>query len=81
VISITHDLNFCATYFDRIIVLRQGEIIIDGPSERVLLEQELLASAAVAPPQLVRLARALNWNHFSRTPEAFVNQYYSREGS
>ena len=76
VISISHDLDFCAAYFDRIVVLRRGEVIADGPTSQVLLEEELLVSAAVHPPQLVRLALALDWPHFSRTAEDFVRDRY-----
>lgn len=78
VITISHDLDFCASYFDRIVVLRGGEIIADGPAAQVLLEVDLLASAAVKPPQLVRLALELGWPYFAPTPADFIQGFGSR---
>jgi energy-coupling factor transport system ATP-binding protein len=75
VLTISHDLDFCAEYFDRVVVLRSGEVIADGPAEDVLPQSELLASAAVNPPQLVRLAQALDLTIMPRTPEEFVEGY------
>jgi iron complex transport system ATP-binding protein len=36
-----HDLNLCALYFDRLVVLSSGRIVADGPPEKVI-QQELL---------------------------------------
>jgi energy-coupling factor transport system ATP-binding protein len=76
VLTISHDLDFCARYFDRVVVLRGGEVIADGPAEKVLIESSLLVSASVNPPQLVRLAQALDLSIMPRTPEEFVEDYY-----
>jgi energy-coupling factor transport system ATP-binding protein len=78
VITISHDLDFCARYFRRIVVLRGGEIIADGPTSQVLLEVDLLSSAAVKPPQLVRLAQGLNWDYFAATPEEFIQGFKNK---
>jgi energy-coupling factor transport system ATP-binding protein len=77
VITISHDLDFCARYFERVIVLRAGELIADGSTREVLLQSDLLASAAVNPPQLVRLGQALGISAMARTPDEFVNTYQS----
>jgi energy-coupling factor transport system ATP-binding protein len=78
VITISHDLDFCARYFERVIVLRGGELIADGPAAEVLTQTDLLASAAVNPPQLVRLAQALDMPIMARTPEEFVQAYQNK---
>jgi energy-coupling factor transport system ATP-binding protein len=75
VLTISHDLDFCAKYFNRVIVLRNGEVIADGPARDVLKETKLLASAAVNPPQLVRLSQSLGLQLMPRTPEEFVEDY------
>jgi iron complex transport system ATP-binding protein len=41
VVSAMHDLNLCALYFDRLVVLSSGRIVADGPPEKVI-QQELL---------------------------------------
>ncbi len=32
VVTITHDMDFVAEFFDRTVVMRQGEVILDGPT-------------------------------------------------
>jgi energy-coupling factor transport system ATP-binding protein len=59
VITITHDIDFCAEHFPRVVVMAQGRILADGPARTVLAEMETLARAEVEPPQMVRLAAGL----------------------
>ena len=58
-ITISHDIDFCAEHFGRVIVMAQGRVIGDGPASDVLAQADLLARAEVTPPQLVRLAAGL----------------------
>src|SRR6185503_17197152 len=55
VITITHDIDFCAENFGRVIAMSQGQIILDGKSAAVLGQAEALATTFVDPPQLTRL--------------------------
>ncbi|MBU2895727.1 heme ABC transporter ATP-binding protein [Vibrio hepatarius] len=41
VISVLHDLNLAARYCDRLILMHQGEIIADGPQDKVLTEDNI----------------------------------------
>ncbi|MGH7430151.1 MAG: ABC transporter ATP-binding protein, partial [Candidatus Methylomirabilaceae bacterium] len=41
VISAMHDVNLCAIYFDRLILLSSGQIVADGPPEKVIQPQLL----------------------------------------
>lgn len=59
VITISHDIDFCAENFDRIIALYQGTILLDGPTRVVLAEEERLAETYVDPPQLTRLGKRI----------------------
>lgn len=58
-ITITHDIDFCAEHFARLLVMAQGRVLLDGPAREVLVQDETLAQSYVEPPQLVRLARRL----------------------
>ena len=60
IIVITHDIALAAEYTDRIIALKDGEIIADGPPERVFLEAENLEETNIRPPQITQLGAALN---------------------
>jgi len=55
VITITHDIDFCAENFERVIAMSQGIILLDGSTNDVLGQQEILATTFVDPPQLTRL--------------------------
>lgn len=39
VITVLHDINLAAAFFDRILVLGEGEVIADGPVEETLTEE------------------------------------------
>jgi energy-coupling factor transport system ATP-binding protein len=58
VVAITHDMEFAASRFDRIVVMRDGVIVADGPPEEVFAPAgfELLASTGLTPPPAARVA-------------------------
>ena len=59
VIVITHDIEFAADVVERVVVLRAGAVVVDGPAGEVLASPELEETAGIAPPQLLQLGRAL----------------------
>jgi energy-coupling factor transport system ATP-binding protein len=59
VITISHDIDFCADHCRRLVVLGQGRVLLDGPPAVVFDRPDVLAQTAVEPPQLARLARRL----------------------
>jgi energy-coupling factor transport system ATP-binding protein len=75
VIAITHDMEFCADHFGRVVVMADGRIIADGDADDILCQTELLARADVRPPQLVQLAQALGLPHAPLTESAFLDLY------
>ena len=72
VITITHDIDFCAENFERVIALSQGKILLDGPASNVLGQEETLAQTYVDPPQLTRLGKRLGFNKTVRNQEEFL---------
>jgi energy-coupling factor transport system ATP-binding protein len=73
VITITHDIDFCAENFERVIALSQGQILLDGDTNDVLAQEEILASTYVEPPQLTRLGKRLRLKQTVRNQEEFLN--------
>lgn len=59
VIMITHDMNLVTQYADRTIVMGNGEILLDGPTDRVFREVEILKKTFIKPPPISLLAREL----------------------
>lgn len=75
VITITHDIDFCAENFDRVIALSKGKILLDGPAQDILGQEEILAQTYVDPPQLTRLGKRLGLKETVRNQDEFLQQY------
>jgi energy-coupling factor transport system ATP-binding protein len=73
IITITHDIDFCAENFERVIAMSQGKILLDGKANDVLGREEILATTYVDPPQLTRLGKRLGFKDTVRTQEEFLN--------
>lgn len=78
VLAITHDIEFCADHFQRVVVMAGGEIVAEGLASEVLSQQELLQRSQLESPQMVRLAQALSMNASPLTVEAFMNAFEER---
>jgi energy-coupling factor transport system ATP-binding protein len=73
VITITHDIDFCAENFERVIAMSQGKILLDGRTNDVLGQEEILATTYVEPPQLTRLGKRLGFKQAVRNQEEFLD--------
>ncbi len=61
VIAISHDMRFVADCFERVIVMREGRVILDGRPEEIFAEANwsLLASTYLEPPLPARVGAKL----------------------
>lgn len=73
VITITHDIDFCAENFERVIALSQGRVLLDGRANEVLGQEEVLAATYVDPPQLTRLGKRLGFKETVRNQDEFLD--------
>lgn len=80
VVAITHDIDFAAETFDRMIVMSRGRIVGDGPTPEMVEQFELLAGAAVDAPQLTRLARELNLAPGTQDQASFLRRLSDAKG-
>jgi energy-coupling factor transport system ATP-binding protein len=72
VITITHNIDFCAENLERVIAMSQGKVLLDGPANEVLGQEEILARTYVDPPQLTRLGKRLGFKKTVRNEEEFL---------
>jgi energy-coupling factor transport system ATP-binding protein len=74
VIAITHDMEFAAANFTRVIVMRLGEVIADGPPTAIFAadQRELLASTGLTPPPAARIAAAMGLSIVPADADALV---------
>jgi len=60
-VAVTHDMEFAARQFTRIVVMRAGEVVADGTPEEVFVPSNgaLLASTGLTLPPAARIAARL----------------------
>ena len=77
VIIITHSMWVAAEYAARTVVMRNGSVILDGPTREVFRREEELASANLKPPPIVQLSNRLNIGALSveEMTRAFVSGF------
>lgn len=56
-ITISHDMKFVTKNFDRVIVLKNGELLLDGTPEEVFSKPEILSESYVTPPPITRVCQ------------------------
>jgi energy-coupling factor transport system ATP-binding protein len=56
ILLVTHDLGNVARYARRVVVVGNGGIVADGPTESIMVNRALLDRSHLAPPQIVRLS-------------------------
>ena len=76
VLTITHDIDFCAENFERVIAMAQGTILLDGNVSDVLGQDETLAKTYVDPPQITRLGKRLGLTQIVKNEEEFLTEFY-----
>ena len=76
VVIATHDMQLVAEWANRIIVMKDGQIIHDGDRESVFSNEQLLKEAGLASPQILELSRRLR-TKLAYSVEDFVNYVYS----
>ncbi len=59
VVVATHDMQFVASWADRVVVLADGTVEADAPPAAALADQSVLDGSALRPPQPVELSREL----------------------
>lgn len=59
IVMISHDMDLVAQYAKRVIVLKDGGIILDSTPQDVFSNESVLLDSAIVPPQLCRLSSQL----------------------
>ena len=63
VLCVAHDMILLAEVVDRMLVLRDGDLIMDGTPKEVFSDNEIMSSTHLTPPQITRLSLALRERH------------------
>lgn len=73
-ITISHDMKFVVKEFSRIIVLCEGEILLDGDKYEVLSQPEILKKSFVTPPPVTRVSQQTGIQKPVFTVDALVHE-------
>jgi energy-coupling factor transport system ATP-binding protein len=60
ILIITHNMNLVAKYADRLVVMSNGQILLDGPTGEVFSKTDALKQCSISPPQITRLGQSLD---------------------
>jgi ABC-type hemin transport system ATPase subunit len=58
VVAATHDAEFAARCFERVVILHGGRVVADGLTHQVFSQHRLLEGASLEPTAMSRLAAA-----------------------
>jgi len=76
ILMITHDMDLIAHYAERLIVMWNSKIILDGPTDEVFAQREQLARTFLRPPVAAEVANRLRQFGFPQnviTPDGLLN--------
>lgn len=59
VVLITHDVEIACQYAERVILMANGNILVDGPTRQVMAQPEILGKSDVVAPPVVQVSLAL----------------------
>jgi len=74
VILITHDMELVAEYAERVVVMKQGRILLDGSTANVFSNTEKLNEAGILPPLLSKLCSDLRKQGINVPPLLTVSE-------
>jgi len=78
IIVISHVMPIVARYARRVVAMGMGKILLDGPTDEVFAQTEILAKTYIEPPQITQLAQSVSDLGFypgTLTVESMVEQY------
>jgi len=67
-VIITHDMKVVAAHSSRVLVMADGQLILDSPTEDLFGNRGVLAKASLKPPQRIMVADGLGLNYGGGIP-------------
>lgn len=79
ILVVSHNMELVAKLCNRLIVMTDGKVILDGPTRDVFSQPDVLVRAKIRPPQITQLAQTLGEFGFPKdvlSSEEFFNLLY-----
>lgn len=77
IIAVTHAMDLVVEFVNRVVVMGQGEVLLDGDVRTVFSQPDVLAKTFVQPPQIARLGLALGLKPLPLSVEEAVEQLWA----
>lgn len=74
-ITISHDMKFVVQNFKRVIVMCKGRVLLDGNTEEVFSQPEILRKSFVTPPPITKVAQGVGLKKTVFTTDAFIKVF------
>ncbi len=69
IIVISHDMKVIAEFAKRVIVMKKGRVLMDGPTRKVFDREDILAETYLEPPKITQIAKRLGLGPILTTDE------------
>ncbi len=76
ILLVTHSMWAATTYAQRLVLLKDGQVLLEGPTREVLAREAVLAACRLKPPAVVQLSLRLGF--LALTPEEFREHILGR---
>lgn len=74
VLCILHDMDFATEVFEKTIILNQGRVVLEGPTDEVFTNREILKGAHLDQPSIMLIAEQLGIGDSYLTEEELVDK-------
>ncbi|MBU9710518.1 energy-coupling factor ABC transporter ATP-binding protein [Evansella tamaricis] len=78
VIMISHDMDFVAENTNRVIVMAEGQVLMDADCQTVFRREDVLKKAWIEPPQITQLGNAVCKDGIFLSVNDFVTHFKNR---
>lgn len=79
IILVSHSMEDVAKVADRVLVMHEGELILDGTPGKIFMEADTLESVGLAVPQVTYLVKKLKERGFDISGETFTVEQAKKE--
>ena len=71
----THDMQLVCQWAERIIVLRGGRVVADGPRDEIFARADLVEQVGIRPPEIFTMGQALDSRALCYTIDEFLSSF------
>ena len=71
----THDMQLVSEWAERIVVLYQGRVVVDGSRNEIFGNKEVVEKVGIRPPEIFTMGKVLHEDAFCYTVDEFLQSF------